>query len=51
MISEFPEMYPVRARDPYADFRYFFTRDWCVSYTVAENAVIILAVFPARSGR
>lgn len=51
MISEFPEMYPVRARDPYAGFRYFFAKDWCVSYTSAEDALIILAIFHARSGR
>jgi hypothetical protein len=49
MISEFPEMYPIRTRDPYAGFLYFFATDWCVSYTTAENAAIILAVFPARS--
>lgn len=44
-------MYPVRERQPYAEFRYFFTSRWCVSYTMAEDALIILAVFPARSSR
>lgn len=50
MISEFPEMYPVRTHQPFAGFRYFFTKDWCVSYTVAEDDVVILAVFHARRG-
>ncbi len=50
MISEFPEMYPVRTHQPYAGFRYFFTKDWCVSYTVAEENIVLLAVFPARRG-
>ncbi len=46
-------MYPVRERQPYAEFRYFFTSRWGVSYTMAEDedALIILAVFPARSSR
>ena len=51
LIAEFPEMYPVRERQPYAGFRYFFARDWCVSYVAAEDSIILLAVFPARSGR
>ncbi len=51
MISDFPEMYPVRERQPYSEFRYFFTSGWCVSYTTAENVVIILAIFAARSDR
>jgi plasmid stabilization system protein ParE len=49
-ISEFPEMYPVRDRQPYAGFRYFFTSGWCVSYTTAQDMLIILAVFAARAG-
>lgn len=48
LIREFPEMYPVRTRQPLRGFRYFFTRDWCVSYTIAENTIVILAVFSAR---
>lgn len=47
MISEFPEMYPIRTHEPFAAFRYFFVRGWCVSYTTAEDALIILAVFNA----
>jgi len=43
-------MYPIRTHQPYAGFRYFFTTDWCVSYTVTENNLIILAVFHARRG-
>ena len=50
VISEFPEMYPVRDRQPYAGFRYFFTSGWCVSYTTAQDMLIILAVFAARAG-
>lgn len=50
LISEFPEMYPIREHPPYAGFRYFFTRNWCVSYTSSRNTVVILAVFPARIG-
>jgi len=50
MISEFPEMYPVRGHEPYAGFRYFVMENYCVSYVVAEDAVIILALFPARKG-
>jgi len=50
VLSEFPEMYPIRTHQPYAGFRYFFTTDWCVSYTVTENNLIILAVFHARRG-
>ena len=45
LISEFPEMYPVRSHQPYAGFRYFFAKDWCVSYTMADDAIIILAIF------
>lgn len=48
MISEFPEMYPVRTHQPFAGFRYFFAGDWCVSYTTAEDALVILAVFHVR---
>jgi plasmid stabilization system protein ParE len=48
MISEFPEMYPVRQHQPYAGFRYFVVENYCLSYVVAEDAVIILALFPAR---
>ncbi|MGH2425935.1 MAG: type II toxin-antitoxin system RelE/ParE family toxin [bacterium] len=47
MISEFPEMYPVRTHQPFAGLRYFFVRDWCVSYATADDALIILAVFHA----
>lgn len=50
LIAEFPEMYPVREHQPYAGFRYFFTMNWCVSYALSGNTIIILAVFPARSG-
>ena len=50
LISEFPEMYPVRSHQPYAGFRYFFAKDWCVSYTMADDAIIILAIFHARRG-
>lgn len=46
VLSEFPEMYPVRTHQPYAGFRYFFTRDWRVSYAVTEEDIVILAVFP-----
>lgn len=50
MIAEFPEMYPVRTRQPFAGFRYFFTKDWCASYTITEDAIVILAVFHVRRG-
>ena len=50
LISAFPEMYPVRSHQPYAGFRYFFIKDWCVSYTIAEDNIVILAVFHARRG-
>lgn len=49
-VADFPEMYPVRERQPYAGFRYFFTEGWCVSYAAAEDSLVILAVFPARRG-
>jgi plasmid stabilization system protein ParE len=48
MISEFPEMYPVRQHQPYAGFRYFVMETYCLSYVVAEDAVIILALFSGR---
>jgi len=48
MISEFPEMSPVRQHEPYAGFRYFVVENYCLSYVVAGDAVIILALFPAR---
>lgn len=48
LVSDFPEMYAVRERQPYAGFRYFVVRNWCVSYVLAEDALVILAVFPAR---
>jgi plasmid stabilization system protein ParE len=50
VILDFPEMYPLRERQPYSGFRYFFTSGWCVSYTTGEDAIILLAVFAARSG-
>lgn len=50
LISEFPEMYPIRSHQPFAGFRYFFAQDWCVSYTHTDDAVVILAIFHARSG-
>ena len=50
LISEFPEMYPLRSHQPYAGFRYCFIKDWCVSYTIAEDNIVILAVFHARRG-
>lgn len=49
MISEFPEMYPARKHQPYAGFRYF-CENHCLSYVVAKDTVIILALFPARRG-
>ena len=48
LVSDFPEMYAVRERPPYAGFRYFVVADWCVSYVVAEEALVILAIFPMR---
>ncbi len=49
-VADFPEMYPVRERQPYEGFRYFFAEGWCVSYVTAEDSLVILAVFPARRG-
>lgn len=50
LLSDFPEMYPLRTHRPYEGFRYFFARGWCVSYAAAEDTIVILAVFPARRG-
>ncbi len=50
LVSEFPEMYPIRSHQPLAGFRYFFAKNWCVSYTQTDDVVVVLAVFPARSG-
>lgn len=50
MLSEFPEMYPVRQHQPYAGFQYFVVENYCLSYVVAEDTVIILALFPTRKG-
>jgi plasmid stabilization system protein ParE len=50
LVSDFPEMYSVRERLPYAGFRYFVVGNWCVSYVLAEDALVILAVFPTRRG-
>ncbi len=50
MISELPEMYPVRQHQPYAGFRYCLVGNYCLSYVVAEDMVIILALFAARRG-
>ena len=50
VISEFPELYPVRQHQPYAGFRYFVMEAHCLSYVVADDTVIILALFPARKG-
>lgn len=50
LISEFPEMYAIREHHPYAGFRYFFTRNWCVSYASSGNSIMILAGFPSRIG-
>ena len=49
-IADFPEMYPVRERQPYGGFRYLFTEGWCVSYVVAEDSLVILAMFSASRG-
>ncbi len=43
-------MYPVRQHQPYAGFRYVVVENYCLSYVVAEDTVIILALFPARKG-
>jgi len=43
-------MYPVRSHQPYTGFRYCFAREWCVSYTIADEAVIVLAIFHTRRG-
>lgn len=48
LVSDFPEMYAVRERPPYAGFRYFVVADWCVSYVLVEEALVILAIFPMR---
>ncbi len=48
LLSDFPDLYPVRQRHPYAGFRYFFVRQWGVSYVMANETLIILAVFPTR---
>lgn len=50
LLSDFPDLYPVRQRAPYAGFRYFFLGQWCVSYAMANDTLVILAVFPARRG-
>ena len=50
MIAEFPEMYPVRRREPYAGLRFFLVESHCISYVFAEDTIIVLAVFPARRG-
>ncbi len=50
LLSDFPDLYPVRQRHPYAGFRYFFVRQWCVSYVTADGTLVILAVFPTRKG-
>jgi len=50
MIAEFPEMYPVRQHEPYAGFRFFLVEHHCISYVIAEDAIVVLAVFPARRG-
>ncbi len=43
-------MYPVRQHEPYAGFRFFLVEHYCISYVLAEDAVVVLAVFPARRG-
>jgi plasmid stabilization system protein ParE len=48
LLSDFPDLYPVREREPYAGFRFFFVRAWCISYVTADGMIIILAVFPTR---
>ena len=48
VISEFPEMDPARQHQPYAGFRYFVMETYCLSYVVADDTVIILALFPVR---
>lgn len=50
LVSDFPEMYAVRERPPHAGFRYFVVDGWCVSYVLAEDALVILAVFSTRRG-
>ena len=50
IIAEFPEMYPVKQHAPYAGFRFFLVEHHCISYVVAEDAIVVLAVFPARRG-
>ncbi len=50
LLFDFPDVYPVRERQPYAGFRYFLVGEWCVSYVTADGTLIILAVFPTRRG-
>ncbi len=50
MIADFPEMYPVRQHEPYAGFRFFLVEHYCTSYAIAESAIVVLAVLPARRG-
>jgi len=50
MISEFPEMHPVRRHEPYAGLRFFLVEPYCISYAFAEDTIIVLAIFPARRG-
>jgi plasmid stabilization system protein ParE len=51
MIADFPEMYPVRQHEPYAGFRFFLVERYCISYVLAEGAIVVLAVFPATASR
>ncbi len=43
-------MSPLREHRPYEGFRFFVVAGQCVSYTLAQDHLIILAVFRARKG-
>lgn len=44
LIEQFPEMFPVRRRGPFAGCRYFVGRYWMVYYQVRRDAVYIRAL-------
>lgn len=50
LAAEFPAMYPLRGRGPYAALRYFVVRrKWIVYYRASADDLVVVNLIPARA--
>jgi hypothetical protein len=47
-LESLPEMYPVRATEPYRGLRWFVAGQWLVYYRFTEGKVYVRTIWPAR---